>query len=611
MDLTHAIVVLFVVGLSGIGISVCAADDVGTSVCDTSYNPTGYVSGVLHVGFLFLGQPNDLGWNLQHDKGRLFLQYSLPDEVQTHYVDNVITHNQSIAAIYKLMKEENCKLIIATSFGQGDAALALAECYPQIYFVHISGYAKSSHGNFATAMSKIEEPTYLSGLLAGVMRSSGSLCFIYSFPETEDIRGLNSFVLGVQKYAKDAQIAALWINSYGNPEVELMAAWKFVAMGCSLLAQSTDSITAQEAFHDVSLFSIGFNSDMTTFIGNTVLTSPMFLWGSTYYNFALSVLNHSWIPNLDLWEGISEGMCDLSATSQLVPTIFSALLEAAKDNIVNGENPFVGPIYDIDGILRIPEGSYLSDEELKEMDWYVAGILDLGQFSLDSCTEGLFFNVSANTCMSCPLGQQPSITYFCEPCPIGTFSVEAGVICAPCPSGCVKDWPGPGECQKCAAGSAPSTNATSCILCSPGTYAPFNGTSFCDICEKGTYAEEEGATSCTKCPDHSSTTETGSISHLQCICQSGYSTITTDTGVACKKEPLNTAVYVGIGIGVALLIIVIAVVVQLVLHYKFKKQWIAKGASTWKANMLSSRSQTPQQLSSNQFLSPLVTNDDL
>lgn len=47
--------------------------------------------------------------------------------------------------------------------------------------IKIAGYLYSPNGNVANAFGKIEEALYLGGVLAGLMKSWGSLCFVYFF----------------------------------------------------------------------------------------------------------------------------------------------------------------------------------------------------------------------------------------------------------------------------------------------------------------------------------------------------------------------------------------------------------------------------------------------
>lgn len=47
------------------------------------------------------------------------------------------------------------------------------------------------------------------------------------------------------------------------------------------------------------------------------------------------------------------------------------------------------------------------------------GVLDLGLFTVDSCQDGYFYNVSSSSCALCSLGEAPDRVYFCSACPAG------------------------------------------------------------------------------------------------------------------------------------------------------------------------------------------------
>lgn len=88
-----------------------------------------------------------------------------------------------------------CGLIFTTSFGFQQATYDLAGIYPDINFVHVSGYL--TRDNMATVFGKIHEARYLSGLVAGKMIGDGQICYLAAYRLPEVIAGINAFTLGM------------------------------------------------------------------------------------------------------------------------------------------------------------------------------------------------------------------------------------------------------------------------------------------------------------------------------------------------------------------------------------------------------------------------------
>ena len=92
-------------------------------------------------------------------------------------------------------------MIFTTSFGFMDATEIVAEEFPEIDFIHVSGY-KANGANFGNLMGAMEDIKYLAGMLAGSRaKTDGNpkLGYIATFPIPEELRLGNAFALGVAK----------------------------------------------------------------------------------------------------------------------------------------------------------------------------------------------------------------------------------------------------------------------------------------------------------------------------------------------------------------------------------------------------------------------------
>src|SRR5690606_27806610 len=115
-------------------------------------------SGPLKAAFIFVGPINDGGWTQAHNEGRLYVEEQLGDAVETTYKESVPEGPEARQVIEDLIKDGN-QIIFVTSFGFGEAALELAEKYPDVYFEHATGV--ETRDNVATYFGASEDTIYL------------------------------------------------------------------------------------------------------------------------------------------------------------------------------------------------------------------------------------------------------------------------------------------------------------------------------------------------------------------------------------------------------------------------------------------------------------------
>jgi len=104
------------------------------------------------------------------------------------------------------------------------------------------------------------------------------------------------------------------------------------------------------------------------------LTSAINKWGKFYTDTALAVMTNTW-KSQQVWDGIGQGMVDISPMNQAIPADVQELVNAKRDQFIQGTaHPFDGPVKDQKGVVRVPKGKVLDDQRQLAMDWYVEGI---------------------------------------------------------------------------------------------------------------------------------------------------------------------------------------------------------------------------------------------
>lgn len=330
------------------------------------------VEGVLKIAFVYVAPIGDLGWTWAHDQGRLALEQEFGDKVETAYVEN-IPEGPEAERVIRDFAQKGYKLIITTSFGFMDPTITVASEFPDTWFVHVSGYKTAA--NVSTVFGRMEQARYLSGLVAGAATESNILGYVAAFPIPEVVRGINAFTLGVREVNPEAEVRVVWTNTWFDPPKEKEAAEALLAAGADVIAQHQDTTEPQKAAADAGKLSIGYDSDMGKFVGETVLTSPIWNWGNKYIDIAQKIMDGSYASE-SYYGGMDEGIVDLAPFSPKVTDETKALVEAKKQEFVEGKGKlFCGPVNGANGKLIVAEGKCLTDAELLSMDYFVEGVV--------------------------------------------------------------------------------------------------------------------------------------------------------------------------------------------------------------------------------------------
>ncbi|MTI53681.1 BMP family ABC transporter substrate-binding protein [Geosporobacter ferrireducens] len=324
----------------------------------------------LKVAFVYVGPVGDAGWTYSHDLGREYLESKIPN-IETTFIESVPEGADSERVITELAEKGN-KIIFTTSFGYMDPTINVAKKYPDVTFLHCSGFKTSE--NVGTYFGRMYQARYLSGIVAGDKTSSNVIGYVAAFPIPEVVRGINAFTLGVRSVNPDAVVKVVWTNTWYDPASEKEAAKGLLDAGADIIAQHQDTPGPQQAAEEKGAFSIGYNTDMSQFAPKAYLTSPIWNWGPYYVETVQSVIGGTWKPE-QYWGGMNDGITQLAPMTELVDAETKALVEAKQKEIIDGAwDVFTGEIKDQSGNIAVKAGEKMTDEEMLSFDWFVEGV---------------------------------------------------------------------------------------------------------------------------------------------------------------------------------------------------------------------------------------------
>ncbi len=328
----------------------------------------------LTVGFIFIGAINDGGYTQAHYDGMKAMEDYFGGKVATKYLENVNDGDKqaSLDAARNLI-DQGCNVIVGCSYGFMDALDELANSgdYDDVKFLHFSGN-KMNDTNFGNFFGAIEQPRYLSGMVAGSMTKSNKLGYVGAFPYTEVQIGINAFTLGAQSVNPDAEVKVVYINSWGDPEAEKAAAEQLLAEGCDIIAQHSDSTGPQLAAQDAGAYAIGYNYNNPV-AADAYLTAPIWHHEKFLIPTIEAILAGTWTPE-SYYGSLEDGYVDLAPMTDLVPADVQDKVNAVKEKMVSGEfAPFSGKIEYADGSVLCEEGQTLDRGQIWSIDKLVKG----------------------------------------------------------------------------------------------------------------------------------------------------------------------------------------------------------------------------------------------
>lgn len=359
-----------------LSLAACGEKETATSDVYTTEDQAGSETATetpaeeMVVGFIFVGPIGDGGWTYAHNEGRLYLEQELG--VKTLYKESV-PEDQAVEQEMRNMIDQGAKVIFATSFGYMDYMKRLSSEYPEVAFLHCSGYETTE--NMANYFGRIYEARYLSGIVAGMKTESNKIGYVAAFPIPEVIRGINAFTLGAQSVNPDVEVEVVWTSTWYDPAVEKAAAVSLLDGGADIIAQHQDTAGPQQAAEERGAFSIGYNTDMSAMAPGSYMTAPIWNWGPYYVEQVKAVMAGTFASH-SYWEGMNEGIVALAPLTANAPEGAQAAVDEAAAKILDGSLVvFAGPIKGQDGSEKVAEGAALTDGEMLSMDWFVQGVV--------------------------------------------------------------------------------------------------------------------------------------------------------------------------------------------------------------------------------------------
>ncbi len=185
------------------------------------------------------------------------------------------TENVSNADYERVMREYATggnQLILGEVFGVEAAARKVAKDFPKVAFL-MGSSLKPQAPNFSVFDNYIQEPAYLSGMVAGGVTKTNRIGMVGGFPIPEVNRLMNAFMAGAKETNPKVEFSVSFINSWFDPPKAKEAAFAMIDKGADVMYAERFGVS--DAAKEKGKLAIGNVIDTQSQYPDTVVASAL------------------------------------------------------------------------------------------------------------------------------------------------------------------------------------------------------------------------------------------------------------------------------------------------------------------------------------------------
>ncbi|UCD42023.1 MAG: BMP family ABC transporter substrate-binding protein [Chloroflexota bacterium] len=352
-------------------------------------------------GMILVGPKNDRGWSQAHHEGGLFIEENLPDSTMILFesLNPADKPEATLEGVVDDMVANGATLIFTTSDEFEEDTLGVAEKYPDVVFINISGddaLTGEAPSNLGNIMGRMEDLKAIAGCAAALQTDTGKLGYLGPLINFETKRLAASAYLGARYCYEnfrgmnpdDLEFTVTWIGFWFNiPGVTLdptEVTNNFFDSGADVVLSGIDTtegidVAGQRAAQGAVVWSVPYDFEGACDNSPDIcLGVPYFNWGPAYLDTATKVGNGSWVQSWDWNPPYWDDLTDNTRTAvgwingPGMPGEGQANLDTFIASLASGDvNVWSGPIFLQDGSEYVAEGSVATDDQI----WYLPQLL--------------------------------------------------------------------------------------------------------------------------------------------------------------------------------------------------------------------------------------------
>jgi len=353
-------------------------------------------------GMILVGPRSDRGWSQAHFEGGEYIEENLDgaEMIVFEKLNPADSPEATVESVVDEMVASGAQLIFTTSDEFEEDTLGVAEKYPDVTFINISGddaLTGEAPANLGNIMGQMEDLKAVAGCAAALATETGQLGYLGPLINFETRRYTAAAYLGA-KYcyenyrgmaAGDLQFSVTWIGFWFNiPGVTLdptEVTNNFLDTGVDVVLSGIDTtegidVTGQRAAEGEPVWAVPYDYEGSCENAPEIcLGVPYFNWGPSYLEAAAAVKDGTWqqdwviaAPN---WDDLTDN--DLTGVGWVMGTGLTGDMQATLEEFIaglaSGEiDVWAGPLNLQDGTEFVAAGSSPTYQEI----WYLPQLLE-------------------------------------------------------------------------------------------------------------------------------------------------------------------------------------------------------------------------------------------
>jgi basic membrane protein A len=230
-------------------------------------------------------------------------------------------------------------LVFAHGFEFQDAAERVSADFPQTVFIVTSG--RRTKGNVSPLIFKLEEASYLAGMVAGGLTRTNVLGFIGGIELPPIKAAYQGWVNGARAVNPQAQSRQIYLNSFDDAAAGREATLALIGAGADMFHHNADAAALgvfQAAKQHGGIYVFGANADQSHLAPERVPGSAVIDLPRAFLLVAAEVSQRRFVPEAKAF-GLSSGVVRYVPNPKLdslIPADLKARLRAAADSIAAG-----------------------------------------------------------------------------------------------------------------------------------------------------------------------------------------------------------------------------------------------------------------------------------
>jgi basic membrane lipoprotein Med (substrate-binding protein (PBP1-ABC) superfamily) len=289
----------------------------------------------LRVGLVTPGSIADAAWNSGAYQGLQRIRDSLG--VSVSHVEARTPAEQAEAL--RTYAVEGYDLVFAHGFEFQDAAERISAEHPKTVFIITSG--RRAHGNVSPLIFRLEEASYLAGMVAGGLTKTNILGFIGGIELPPIEAAYQGWVNGARAVNPKVRSRKIYLNSFDDAAAGREATLALIAAGADMFHHNADAAALglfQAAKERPGVYVFGANLDQSGLAPERVLGSAVIDLPHAFLLVASEVKSGQFTPKVEAF-GLKSGVIRYVPNPRLAGRVSPALearLKAATDSIVAG-----------------------------------------------------------------------------------------------------------------------------------------------------------------------------------------------------------------------------------------------------------------------------------